>query len=57
MHILICISGADDVSVNAVEMSKSKSGKGRKKLTVRIIKGPKTESKQVIVGLLTNAKM
>lgn len=45
---MVLFTGADDVSENTMEMNKSKSGKGRKKLPVRILKGPKTDSKQVL---------
>lgn len=45
---MVLFTGADDVSENTIEMNKSKSGKGRKKLPVRILKGPKTDSKQVL---------
>lgn len=45
---MILFTGADDISENTMEINKSKSGKGRKKLPVRILKGPKTDSKQVL---------
>ncbi|XP_061175418.1 DNA-dependent protein kinase catalytic subunit-like [Saccostrea echinata] len=48
--------GADDVSVNTMEMAKGKSGKGRKKLSVRIIKGPKTETKQAFQTQIAEVK-
>lgn len=47
IYDMVLFTGADDVSENTMEMNKSKSGKGRKKLPVRILKGPKTDSKQV----------
>jgi hypothetical protein len=46
--IITDILGADDVN-STMEMTKSKSGKGRKKLAVRIFKGPKKDSKQVTI--------
>lgn len=48
---MVLFTGADDVSENTMEMNKSKSGKGRKKLPVRILKGPKTDSKQVLCSM------
>lgn len=48
---MLLFTGADDVSENTMEMNKSKSGKGRKKLPVRILKGPKTDSKQVLCSM------
>lgn len=48
IYDMVLFTGADDVSENTMEMNKSKSGKGRKKLPVRILKGPKTDSKQVL---------
>lgn len=44
---MVLFIGADDVSENIMEMNKSKSGKGRKKLLVRIFKGFKIDFKQV----------
>lgn len=46
--MITTILGADDVN-STMEMTKSKSGKGRKKLAVRIFKGPRTDSKQVTI--------
>lgn len=48
IYDMVLFTGADDVSENTMEMNKSKSWKGRKKLPVRILKGPKTDSKQVL---------
>lgn len=51
IYDMVLFTGADDVSENTMEMNKSKSGKGRKKLPVRILKGPKTDSKQVLCSM------
>lgn len=42
---MVLFIGADDVSENIMEMNKSKSGKGRKKLLVWIFKGFKIDFK------------
>ena len=48
IYVTCICSGAEDVNVSSsISVTKSKSGRGRKKLSVKLIKGKKETSAQV----------